>query len=100
MRQVINWQQSPQQGEHQMSTVEEIVEVAVPVHVAYNQWTQFEEFPRFMEGVERVEQLDDVTVHWEASIGGKHKEWDAHIVEQRPDECVSWENFDGANNSG
>jgi uncharacterized membrane protein len=67
-----------------MSTIEESVEVQVPVRVAYNQWTQFEEFPRFMEGVEKVEQLDDRRLHWVAEIAGKRNEWDAEISEQRP----------------
>jgi uncharacterized membrane protein len=83
-----------------MSTIEEAVEVEVPVRVAYNQWTQFEEFPQFMEGIDTVKQLDDATLHWEASIGGVHKEWDAKITQQERDRLVSWENFDGASNAG
>jgi uncharacterized membrane protein len=83
-----------------MSTIEESVEVKVPVRVAYNQWTQFEEFPRFMEGVERVEQLDDRRLHWVAEIGGKRNEWDAEISEQRPDERVAWHSTTGAKNAG
>jgi uncharacterized membrane protein len=83
-----------------MSTIEESVEVKVPVRVAYNQWTQFEEFPRFMEGVERVQQLDDRRLHWVAEIAGKRKEWDAEISEQRPDERVAWRSTTGATNAG
>ncbi len=73
-----------------MSTIEESIEVNVPVRTAYNQWTQFEEFPRFMEGVERVDQLDDQRLHWVAEIGGRRREWDAKISEQTPDQRVAW----------
>jgi uncharacterized membrane protein len=83
-----------------MSSVTESVEVEVPVRTAYNQWTQFEEFPRFMEGVEQIRQLDPTHVHWRAEIGGKTKEWDAEITEQRPDERVAWRATDGAANAG
>ena len=40
-----------------MATVQKSIDVKVPVHTAYNQWTQFEEFPRFMEGVVRLTKL-------------------------------------------
>jgi uncharacterized membrane protein len=83
-----------------MSTIEESIEVEVPVRTAYNQWTQFEEFPKFMEGVEAVRQLDDTHLHWKAEIWGKVKEWDAEVTEQRPDERVAWTNKDGARNAG
>jgi hypothetical protein len=83
-----------------MSTIEQSIEVAVPVRTAYDQWTQFEDFPRFMEGVETVRQLDDKRLHWVAEIGGRRREWDAEITEQRPDERVAWTNVDGARNAG
>jgi uncharacterized membrane protein len=73
-----------------MASVMESIDVGVPVRTAYNQWTQFEEFPRFMEGVEQVQQLTDERLHWIAEIGGKQAEWDARITEQRPDERVAW----------
>ena len=78
-----------------MSTIEESVEVAVPVTTAYNQWTQFEEFPRFMEGVERIEQRSPTLTHWVTSVGGTHREFDAAITEQIPDERVAWTTVDG-----
>jgi uncharacterized membrane protein len=78
-----------------MATVEESIEVNVPVRTAYNQWTQFEEFPRFMEGVESVRQLDDTRMHWVAEVGGERREWDAQITEQIPDERVAWKALDG-----
>jgi uncharacterized membrane protein len=83
-----------------MSSIEQSIEVDVPVRTAYNQWTQFEEFPRFMEGVEKVAQLDDKRLHWVAEIAGKTREWDAEITEQIPDERVAWRNIDGATNAG
>jgi uncharacterized membrane protein len=83
-----------------MSTIEESVDVGVPVTIAYNQWTQFEQFPLFMEGVDEVRQIDDTRLHWKADVGGRTKEWDAKITEQRPDRCVAWTNTDGARNAG
>jgi len=83
-----------------MSSVEESVTVHVPVRTAYNQWTQFEEFPRFMEGVESVTQVDDTHMHWVAEIAGARREWDAEITEQHPDERVAWRAVDGAENAG
>jgi uncharacterized membrane protein len=83
-----------------MSTVEKSVDVNVPIQTAYNQWTQFEEFPRFMEGVKSVTQTDDTHLHWVAEIAGKDKEWDAEITEQHPDERVAWTSTSGARNAG
>jgi uncharacterized membrane protein len=83
-----------------MSEVEKQIEVDVPVATAYNQWTQFETFPRFMEGVEEVRQLDDRTVHWRARIGGKEEEWDAVITVQEPDRRIAWRSISGAANAG
>lgn len=83
-----------------MSTIEKSIEVEVPVSTAYNQWTQFEEFPRFMEGVERVEQRDDRRLHWRANVGGRTLEWDAEISEQVPDQRIAWHSVGGATNAG
>jgi uncharacterized membrane protein len=83
-----------------MSTVEKSIEVNVPVSAAYNQWTQFEDFPKFMEGIEQVTQIDDTHLHWHASIGGVDKEWDAEITQQMPDERIAWQSVRGAPNSG
>ena len=83
-----------------MATVEKSIEVGVPVRTAYNQWTQFEDFPRFMEGVKEVRQLVDRRLHWRAEIAGKEEEWDAEITEQKPDERVAWRNTSGAKNAG
>jgi uncharacterized membrane protein len=80
--------------------VDETVEVDVPVRTAYNQWTQFEEFPRFMEGVQQVEQLDDTRLHWVAEVSGERKEWYARITRQVPDEVLAWESEGGTANSG
>jgi uncharacterized membrane protein len=83
-----------------MASVQESIEVDVPVRTAYNQWTQFESFPRFMEGVEEIEQIDDTHLRWRAKVAGKEKEWTAEITEQRPDERIAWKNVDGADNAG
>lgn len=83
-----------------MASIEESVEVGVPVETAYNQWTQFEEFPRFMEGVESVRQIDDTRLHWVAKVGGRRVEWDAEITEQHPDERVAWKSTSGAAHAG
>lgn len=83
-----------------MSVIEKSIEINVPVRAVYNQWTQFEEFPKFMEGVKQVKQIDDTHLHWKAEIGGKEKEWDAEITEQIPDERIAWRNRNGAKNAG
>ena len=79
-----------------MSKIEKSIDVNVPVRTAYDQWTQFEEFPNFMEGVESVQQLDDRRLHWRAEIGGKMVEWDAEIAEQIPDTRIAWRSTSGA----
>ena len=83
-----------------MPSVEESVEVEVPVATAYNQWTQFEKFPSFMDGVDEVRQLDDTHLHWVASIGGHKEEWDAEITEQTPDQRIAWKATSGKGNAG
>lgn len=83
-----------------METVEKSCEVNVPVNTAYNQWTQFEDFPQFMEGVKEVRQLDDTHLHWHAEVAGKDKEWDAQITEQIPDKRIAWRSVSGALNGG
>jgi uncharacterized membrane protein len=83
-----------------MSTIEKSIDVHVPVRTAYDQWTQFEEFPRFMEGIESVKQLDDTHLHFVARIAGTQKEWDAEITEQTPDQRIAWRDVAGAPNAG
>jgi hypothetical protein len=83
-----------------MSRITEHIDVDVARRVAYDQWTQFESFPQFMEGVERVVQLDDKTLDWTANVGGKTKHWRAEIMEQRPDQLISWRSIEGARNDG
>ena len=73
-----------------LSRVEESIDVDVPVRVAYDQWTQFESFPKFMDGVESITQLDDTHNHWVTKVGGQTREFDTVIVEQHPDERVAW----------
>jgi uncharacterized membrane protein len=83
-----------------MASVVESIDVKVPVSTAYNQWTQFEDFPHFMEGVKSVTQTDDTHLHWIAEVAGQDKEWDAEITEQHPDERVAWNATSGAENAG
>jgi uncharacterized membrane protein len=81
-------------------TVTEWTEIGVPVTAAYNQWTQFEDFPLFMEGVEHVQQLDDNRLHWVATIAGRKAEWDAKIVKQKPDRLITWVSEDDKQTHG
>src|SRR5262245_18515270 len=83
-----------------MAHIEHSIDVDVPVRTAYNQWTQFEEFPRFMEGVREVRQLDDKRLFWRATVGGHDKEWHADITEQVPDHRIAWGSTTGARNAG
>ena len=83
-----------------MAEVHESIEVNVPVSTAYNQWTQFEEFPQFMENVESVTQIDATHLRWVAEIAGKRNEWEAEIVRQEPDRVVAWKSVDGKGTSG
>jgi uncharacterized protein (TIGR02271 family) len=76
------------------------IEVNAPLKAVYNQWTQFEEFPHFMEGVEEVRQDGSNRLFWKAKIAGKVKEWEAEITNQVPDERIAWESIDGSANSG
>jgi uncharacterized membrane protein len=83
-----------------MPKIEQSIELDVPVSTAYNQWTQFEEFPSFMHGVKEVRQLDDTHLHWVAEIGGQREEWDAEITEQHPDQRIAWKAIGGKSNAG
>ena len=83
-----------------MSTIEKSIEVDVPVRTLSDQWTQFESFPRFMAGVESVKQIDDKRLHWKAEIAGVTREWDAEIVDQTPDQQITWHSLDGTDNEG
>ena len=83
-----------------MATIEKTIDVAVPVSVAYDQWTQFEEFPKFMEGVVEVKQIDDKHLQWTAEVGGERHTWMAETVEQVPDRVIAWRSIDGVPNTG
>lgn len=83
-----------------MSQIEKTIVVEAPVEDVYAQWTQFEEFPRFMDGVDRVVQLDDQTLEWTATVAGHEKHWTARIVDQTPDVRIAWRGLDGAQNDG
>ena len=83
-----------------MATVEQSIEVDVPVSTAYNQWTQFESFPKFMGGVDEVNQITDTLTHWRTSVGGVDREFEAEITEQHPDERIAWRSVDGKTHAG
>jgi uncharacterized membrane protein len=83
-----------------MERIEKSIDVECPISTVYNQWTQFEDFPRFMKGVKKVTQLDDQRLHWEAEIAGKDKEWDARITDQVPDHLIAWQSEGGEYTSG
>jgi uncharacterized membrane protein len=84
-----------------MSTqVLDSIDVDVPVSTAYNQWTQFETFPKFMEGVERIDQITPTKTHWVTKIAGVQREFDAEVTEQHPDERVAWTTENGTHQSG
>ena len=83
-----------------METIKESIDVVVPVSTAYNQWTQFEQFPKFMDGVESVTQIDDTHLRWVANVGGASREWGAEIVEQVPDQKIAWRATSGNGPNG
>ncbi|MBV9847926.1 MAG: SRPBCC family protein [Kutzneria sp.] len=83
-----------------MATIEQSIDVRVPVRTAYNQWTQFESFPYFMDGVQRVIQVNDTLTHWETKVGGIQREFDARITEQHPDEKIAWRTTEGPDHGG
>ncbi|MFO7292275.1 MAG: SRPBCC family protein [Acidimicrobiia bacterium] len=83
-----------------MGDVTETIDVDRDVRTVYNQWTQFEEFPRFMEGVDRVQQIDDRHLHWEVDIVGVDREFDAEITEQTPDQRIAWRSRTGVDQGG
>jgi uncharacterized membrane protein len=87
-------------GSGESSSIIESIEVNVPVRTAYNQWTQFEDFPRFMENVLEIRQLDDKHLHWRAKVAGEEKEWDAEITEQIPDKRIAWRSIGGVRHAG
>ena len=78
-----------------MSQIIETVDVNVPVSVAYNQWTQFEEFPKFLDEVESIQQVTDVLTVWKVKVGPVEREFEANITEQHPDERVAWNSTGG-----
>ena len=80
--------------------VEKSIQVDVPVRTAYDQWTQFEDFPHFMGGVKEVRQEGDQRLHWVAELGGVRREWDATVLEQVPDQKIAWAATSGATNAG
>lgn len=87
-------------GDQGKSSIVETIEINVPLHTAYNQWTQFEDFPKFMDSVHEIRQVDDRHLHWKANVAGAEKEWDAEITEQVPDKRIAWRSIGGVQNAG
>ncbi len=83
-----------------METIDQSIDVNADIRTVYNQWTQFEDFPEFMDGIEEVKQLDDQRLHWVAKVAGHRHEWDAEIYEQVPDERIAWRSLSGKRNDG
>jgi uncharacterized membrane protein len=83
-----------------MATIEQDIDIDVPVDVAYAQWTQFEEFPRFMKNVKEVRQLDDSRLLWTAEVAGREHSWEAKIIEQEPNRRITWQATEGLQNGG
>lgn len=83
-----------------MTTIEKSIDVDVPISTAYNQWTQFEQFPEFLSGVVSITQLDDIRLHWTVSVGNVEREFDAEVTEQHPDERIAWRSTDGPTHAG
>jgi len=97
---MLSKQMKKNRGSGMDSSIVETIEVNVPVSTAYNQWTQFEDFPQFMASVQEIRQLDDKHLHWKANVAGEEKEWDVEITEQIPDKRIAWRSTSGVPNGG
>ena len=97
---MLSKQMKKNRGSGNESSIIESIEVNVPVRTAYNQFTQFEDFPQFMKSVHSIRQLDDKRLHWKANVAGEEKEWDAEITEQIPDKRIAWRSIGGVPNGG
>jgi uncharacterized membrane protein len=80
--------------------IQESVDVAVPLDVAYDAWSQFEDWPEFMHGLAGVDQVDDSTVRMTTVILGLQRDFTADIVDQRPKERIEWHVARGVGHSG
>ena len=97
---LLSKQMGKSRGSGMLSSTSESIDVNVPVRTAYNQWTQFEDFPKFMDSVHEIRQIDDTHLHWRADVAGKPEEWDAEITEQIPDKRIAWRSTSGVPNGG
>jgi uncharacterized membrane protein len=97
---LLSKQMGKSRGSGMLSSTSESIDVNVPVRTAYNQWTQFEDFPKFMDSVHEIRQIDDTHLHWRADVAGKPEEWDAEITEQIPDKRIAWRSTGGVKNAG
>jgi uncharacterized membrane protein len=78
-----------------MAQVVQTIDVNVPVSTAYNEWTQFEDFPKFLSFVESITQQDATHNHWKVNVAGAQREFDTVITEQLPDDRVAWTSTGG-----
>lgn len=83
-----------------MARIQQSDDISVPARIAYNQLTQFEDYPRFMQEVESAQQVDDTHVRWTTRVGQQKRDWNSEIIEQQPDQCIAWRNLDGPVNTG
>src|SRR3954454_14940040 len=90
----------PGVGKGRRMPIQQDIDIGVPLKTAYNQWTQFEEWPKFMHRLEQVSQEDETHVAFKAKIWGISKEFEAEIVEQRPDERIKWRVTKGMTHAG
>lgn len=97
---LLSKQLSKSRSSGMLSSTSESIDVNVPVSTAYNQWTQFEDFPKFMDSVHEIRQIDNTHLRWRADVAGKPEEWDAEITEQIPDERIAWRSTSGVKNAG
>jgi uncharacterized membrane protein len=87
-------------GSGRRMPIQQSVDVAVPIKVAYNRWTLFEDWPEFMHRIDSVDQTDDTTLSFSTKVWGITKRFEAQIVEQRPDQRIEWDASEGLAHTG
>lgn len=83
-----------------MPAIRQSIEVGAPVHAVYQYLTHFEDYPRFMQDIDNVQQVDATHLHWSAHMSYQPLEWDTEIIEQTPDRCIAWRNTSGPTHAG
>lgn len=83
--------------------VKKAITVNKPADEVYAFWRDLENLPRFMTHLESVEAASETRSRWRAKAPlGRSVEWEAEVVEERPDELIAWRSLPGADveNSG